>query len=473
MKSIEKHILFEKGMNGCFNYRIPSLLTTAKGTLIAAIDARVDADGDNPNNIDKAIRRSSDCGKTWSEIEVIVDYPGQGRKEGAAAIDPAMLYDSDTDTIWMIYCHTPGGIGLWNSHPGVGFNENGNKLLYDPDRNEYELRFEEPDTGEASGGSIDTAAQAVYRSKGRVYRNGEETDYIVLENGELLQNGKSVGNLFLNKGPLLEARTSFLQAICSEDDGLSWSKPIDLNVQIKEEWMRFIGAGPGVGIQLKSGKHKGRLVFPIYYSNHTNASHPMLSCCLIYSDDHGKTWQRGKSPNDGRVFKGQSLDSKSLSLEEAQLTEAQVVELSNGALKLYMRNHATERKVVYAISEDGGESFGEVCFDEFLLNPICQFSVISVPCLGESRGEGEGQDRVEGNTLLFSGPLDQQARIKGKVLLSRDEGKSWTPIKDLTDGSFMYSCLSVLPDGSIGVFYEAYEENTKDIQNIFESFYLT
>jgi len=270
-----EHIkLFYPGLNDCENYRIPSIINTDKGTLIAAIYARVDRAGDNPNNIDKYIRRSMDNGETWEPVQVLVDYPDRG-DDGSAACDPAMVQDKETGTIWMIFNHTPAGIGLWNSKPGVGFDKNGYRLLFDPEGNEYTLR-----------------------ENGKVFDSkGQQTDFLVEENGDVVKDNNVIGNIYLKEGPLLEARTSFLQAIKSDDDGLTWSKPIDLNPQVKEEWMGFIGAGPGIGIQITRGKYAGRLVFPIYYNNRQRGH---MSCCVIYSDDHGKTWKRGQSPNDGR-----------------------------------------------------------------------------------------------------------------------------------------------------------------------------
>ena len=78
---------------------------------------------------------------------------------------------------------------------------------------------------------------------------------------------------------------------------------------VKEEWMRFIGSGPGCGIQLKHGDKAGRLVFPIYFSN--EAGH--ISCSCMYSDNHGASWQRGESPNDGRELDGEVLSAKTIS----------------------------------------------------------------------------------------------------------------------------------------------------------------
>jgi sialidase-1 len=431
----DSQILFEKGVNNSFNYRIPSIITTNKGTVIATIDARVDEPGDNPNNIDKVIRRSFDNGVTWGDVQLLVDYPGKGRKEGAAAIDPAMLEDRETNTIWMIFCHTPGGIGLWNSEPGVGFTPDGYKKLYDKDSKKYILGEE-----------------------GRVYdSNGQKTDMIVDNHGYVYRENKKLCNIYLNEGELLEERTSFLQIIHSNDDGKTWSEPVDLNLQVKESWMKFIGSGPGIGIQMtKSEKYKGRLVFPIYFSN---SSHSKMSCAVIYSDDHGKTWNRGESPNDGRVYEGKTYDAENLDNEELTLTECQLIELPNGDLKFFMRNHNSRRRTAIAISKDGGESWGEVTFHETLIDPICQSSVIKYPDLGD------GKCRV-----IFSNPADEKERKNGTVRYSEDGGETWLYSKVLQPGDFWYSCLTVLPDNNIGILYETNE--CEDTKNVFTSFSL-
>ena len=416
-----EHIkLFYPGLNNCENYRIPSIISTDKGTLIAAIDARVDRAGDNPNNIDKYIRRSVDNGQTWEPIQVLVDYPGRG-DEGSAACDPAMLQDKETGTIWMIFNHTPAGIGLWNSRPGVGFDKDGYRLLFDPEGNEYTLR-----------------------ENGKVFdSNGQETDYLVDEAGDVTKANSVIGNIYLKEGPLLEARTSFLQAVKSDDDGLTWSKPIDLNFQVKEEWMGFIGAGPGLGIQLTRGKYAGRLVFPIYYNNRERGR---MSCCVIYSDDNGKTWKRGQSPNDGRKWGDKIIDSKSLDFSEAELTECQVIELSNGDLKIFMRNHSAEPYTAVSISKDGGETWGDVEFHKELVDPICQSSVIKID-LDDNR-----------SYTIWSNPAHPEKRVNGTIRLSEDEGQTFPYSRVVREGGFGYSCLVPLSDGKIGLLYEPDDE---------------
>ena len=93
--------LFDSSLNSeiaC--YRIPAILTSTNGTLIAAIDERNNSCGDLKwnRNINIVIRKSYDDGKTWSEIEKIIDYP-----DGESASDPSMILDQQTGHIFLFY----------------------------------------------------------------------------------------------------------------------------------------------------------------------------------------------------------------------------------------------------------------------------------------------------------------------------------------------------------------------------------
>lgn len=420
---LQDEILFGPGMSQATHYRIPSLVTTEHGVVIAAIDARYDTSKDNPNRIDKAIRRSLDGGKTWEPVQVIVSCSGRGRDNGEAAIDPAMLVDRQTNTVWMIYCHTPGGVGLVASRPGRGCDDKGRRYVYDRQNTRYLLE----------DGAL-------------VSMDGTPTSVLVSQAGDVTVNGKACGNLYLGYGEYLVERTSYLEAVYSEDDGATWSAPIDLTHQVKEEWMRFIGAGPGIGIQLQQGPHAGRLIFPIYFSNETNSIFWRMSCALIYSDDHGKTWHRGASPNDGRVLDGETLSARTLQAQSGELTESQAVELENGKIRVYLRNHLESGCVAYCESTDGGESFSQVLPQPALPDPVCQSSVIRLPDLGD------GVLR-----LLFANPADSQERIRGTVRLSEDGGKTWCASRTVDEGFFMYNSMTALPDGTVGILYEGDE----------------
>ena len=115
----EEHGLFEQtdvfvaGEDGIVEYRIPVLVTSNKGTLLAFCDARVDKPGDPPNNIDLVMKRSTDQGRTWSPLKVLLDVG-----EGATA-DSCGLVDRQTGTIWVFTVYCPVGIGTSTAKPGL------------------------------------------------------------------------------------------------------------------------------------------------------------------------------------------------------------------------------------------------------------------------------------------------------------------------------------------------------------------
>jgi sialidase-1 len=57
--------IFVAGTDGYSSYRIPSVLVTSKATLLAFCEGRKNGPGDS-GDIDLLLKRSSDCGKTWS-----------------------------------------------------------------------------------------------------------------------------------------------------------------------------------------------------------------------------------------------------------------------------------------------------------------------------------------------------------------------------------------------------------------------
>ncbi len=218
----------------------------------------------------------------------------------------------------------------------------------------------------------------------------------------------------------------------SDDDGQSWAKPSDITDQVKKPAWGWYATGPGVGIQLKLGKHKGRLIIPCDHRKTKSRSGPSSSH-VIYSDDHGKTWHLGGLVGD-------------------HSNECQVVELPDGTLMLNARNHygrsgkrpdLAKRRIV-STSRDGGMTWSKLTFDETLIEPQCQASLIGYP--RKSNG-GLGW-------LIFSNPASKSGRQRMTVRMSYDSGKTWPVSKLLYEGSAAYSCLTVLPDGRVGIIYE-------------------
>jgi hypothetical protein len=400
-------------MEGSKYYRIPSLLMTRRGVLLAVAEARISNLNDFPNKINVALRRSVDMGKTWSEIEFIAAYPGEDL-EGTGAGNCAMVEDNDTGTIWLFFNYFPSGTGQGISVPGTGFDSEGRKLLFDP-------------------GNFYTIGK-----DGRISNrhSNTPTPWHVEKNGDLFEGNKPAGNIGLVSGKLQELRTTYLRVMKSEDDGLTWSEPEDITAQVKAEWMGGFCLGPGIGIQLTQGKYKGRILLPIYY-NHEYSG--INSACAIYSDDHCKTWRRGKSPNDGRIINGVKIDSRTIKVNEADLNEAQLLELSDGSVAFYLRNHTGKQRTGISYSKDGGETWGEIRYDETLLDPTCQSSILRVP--------------GNNNIVLWSNPAHEKERINGTLRISTDDGKSWSRSVRICDGQFMYSCLAC-GNGIVFVLYE-------------------
>ena len=88
-------IVYKQGERGYHTYRIPALITTQKGTLLAFCEARTHSYSDT-DDIDVVLRRSFDNGKTWTEFEMVAEH-------GEDTLgNPAPVVDRDTGTIWLL-----------------------------------------------------------------------------------------------------------------------------------------------------------------------------------------------------------------------------------------------------------------------------------------------------------------------------------------------------------------------------------
>ena len=418
--------LFKPGDLGSQNFRIPALFTTKDGTVIASIDVRNKGGADAPwNDIDSAVKRKTLEGK-WEEPQRVIDYPN-----GASVIDTSLTQDEETGRVFLLVTTFPENYGFWQAEAGSGYTEvDGVKYrsLYDSSGNLYTIR--------ESGN--------VYDSEGNI------TTYNVNVNTmELTKDDNVVGNVMTASCELKVHGTSYLSLIYSDDDGATWSDPIDINSDIKADWMKFLGTGPGAGIQIKNGEYAGRIVFPVYYTNGAGKQ----SSAVIYSDDHGETWNMGESPNDGRDLGNGSFGNSQTMTDGLELTECQVVEMTNGQLKLFMRN--TGSYVRIATSFDGGATWdSEVYEDKNLPEPYCQLSVINYS------KKIDGEDAIVFANPKGTGRTNGTVRfgiIKQNGTHSNGEPRyefEWRYNKLVKAGTYAYSCLTELPNGDIGLFYE-------------------
>ncbi|HED4434746.1 TPA: exo-alpha-sialidase, partial [Pasteurella multocida] len=252
--------------------------------------------------------------------------------------------------------------------------------------------------------------------------------------------------------------TAYIWLTYSDDNGKTWVNPIDITSQVKKDWMRFFGTGPGVGIQTKNGN----LVLPVYYSNLSG----MESAALIISQDGGKSWELGKSPNDTRL---NGYDSRTSPSNTNRLTEAQLVELDNGDIKLFMRNQSG--KVMMSTSKDGGYTWVSTEKINELNHGYSQLSVVKyskkingkeyIVFSGQSES-GQSGDSLRRNGKLFLGEVQEDGSIVWKTDKLVREIQSSGKANRTHPNGYVYSSMAELGDGSIGLAYE----NTTDYTTI-------
>ena len=334
--------LFKSGEGGYDTYRIPAIVTSTEGTLLAFCEGRKDHGGD-AGNIDIILKRSEDGGETWSQQQVIWD-------DGANTCgNPCPVVDEETGDIFILMTHNLG--------------------------------------------------------------TDHEADII--------------------KGTAASTRTVWIAK--SSDDGRTWTTPADITATTKKKEWGWYATGPGIGIQIKHGPRKGRLVIPSDHSyddpnGNVRGGPYEYGSHAIYSDDHGKTWQLGEAIRP-------------------KVNECQVVELAdgNGTLLMDMRSYFNRACRTHALSYDGGTTWTSPEDAPELVEPVCQASILRYSWPG----------RKSESVLLFLNPASTSKRHNMTIRASYDEGKTWPAIKTLFTGPSAYSSLGKLPDGTILALYEA------------------
>lgn len=314
-------------------FRIPGIVETTKGNLVAIFDNRFNHGGDLPADITVGVSVSEDKGVTWSPITTALGYEKRsGGKPGVG--DACILVDPSNGRIWVAGLVTP-------------------------------------DTGHPIWSSLSGSAD--------------------------------------------QAKCGQMALAYSDDEGKSWSKPINITPAVKRigdadtaEW-GLLFQGPGAGIAMKDGT----LVFPCQIWPGKDTGKKWRYGCLVYSKDHGKTWKSSKAmPWAG--------------------SESTVVETKPGTLLFNTREGS-----LTAITKDLGETW-----EKFDTNPrirvcFCQSALVKL-----------------GDELFFSTP-DSGRREKMTVRRSIDGGKDWTRKLCYDPRSCAgYSSLCTVGDDSVGVLYE-------------------
>ena len=449
-KITEKKEVFVSGVNGGLNkdgintYRIPALLKTDKGTLIGGADERRLQFSDW-GDIGMVVRRSQDGGVTWGDritISNLRDNPEARDKTAPSPlnIDMVLVQDPETKRIFSVYDMFPEGKAVFGmpAKPEKAYERVGDKT--------YQILYKSGEKGHYT-----------IRENGEVYNSqNQKTEYHVVvdpknpgysDKGDLYKGQTLIGNVYFaqsTKNPFRVANTSYLWMSYSDDDGKTWSAPKDITPAIRQDWMKFLGTGPGTGIVLRTGVHKGRILVPAYTTNSVVHLWGSQSSRLIYSDDHGVTWHAGEAPNDNRPVGNGVIHSSTMNNNGAQNTEATVLQLNNGDVKLFMRGLTGDLQV--ATSKDGGVTWEKTIkrYPE-VKDAYVQMSAIHTMHDGKeyillSNAAGPGHERKDGLVHL--------ARVEKNGELT------WIKHHLIQGGEFAYNSLQDLGNGEYGILYE-------------------
>ena len=329
----ELKYIFKSGSEGYNTFRIPSIITTDSGVVLAFAEGRKNSSSDS-GDIDLVLKRSTDGGKTWSDLIVIRDDSTN------VCGNPSPVIDRKTGKIFLL--------STWN--------------------------------------------------------RGDDTESEIIN--------------------MTSVDTRRVYVMNSIDEGLSWSKPIEITDKVKKPNWTWYATGPVHGIQIREGSKKGRMIIPC---DHIEANTKKYYSHIIYSDDGGSSWNiGGTTPQD-------------------QVNECSVAEIGKGKLILNMRNYdRTQMNRKISISNDYGESWGDIYDDKALVEPICQASILRYSFKGSVR-----------NDLLFINPADKNKRLNMKLRLSNDLGRTWTREFLLHKGPSAYSDITKLRNGNVGCLFEA------------------
>lgn len=454
-----QQIFHKNDGTGSNYYRIPALLTLKSGTVISAADARFGGTHDSPNNIDIAVARSEDGGKNWSEPELLFHYGDyedntleipvgtQTRvNQSASFIDPVLLQDEETERVFLISDAMAAGYGSPQAVTGSGYKEiQGKKYLKLQKAGETDYNYTVRENGVIYNDTTNQPTEYSLNSNFEILKDNvlqtvkQKSSRFDPTNGsgQLVtdETDKDVPMNIMYADAVFKALpTTWLYMKYSDDDGKTWSDPILLNGMVKAEDSRVLVTGSGRGMQIKNGEYKGRLIVPVYDTAQSG---------IIYSDDHGATWNYAKGP----------------STKKAAMSESQIVEMPDGTLHVYARS--TGSKIAEAVSLDGGKTWTEAAYVPGMTQPGwgSQLSVIRYG------GLIEGKPALIMSTPAGVGNYRRDGRVK--IGLITDTGKEgsekykidWTYdySVDSKNAGFAYSCLSELPNHQIGLMYEKYD----------------
>ena len=472
------------GIPGVTQTRIPSILQLLSGRILVMFDARSTSQADAANDIDTGIRYTDNLGKSWSDGQLInrfkdfalEDAATTGRqKQSASFIDSSPVQAANGDIISLSTLF-PGGSGIQggarNPSDNPFIRENGITYLKLVKTSDYPYQ----------GDNADDKAQFIYKAPvlgGAITKidDNSATGYAIDKNWYVLKNDQPVevdqlnaktptkvdANIAFSTSPFRNIRSSYIALNRSTDNGTDWTIPVDISHFFRPAThnQHYI-VSPGVGLKIREGAHKDRLVYVLYETPGPGSSPNTPNLCnafSIYSDDNGLTWKQG------------GYTKAAVGLEK--VSESQVIEAPGGQLLMYSRGGHS--KVSLAHSVDGGVTWTQAV-DTGVLNGQgngTQFGIISLYYTVGARGERLAAMIHPNATSRRDGTVRTgEFKKSGQKVPGTTEDEwvvEWDPTKSLyakempiapSAENFGYSSIAELKSGNLGIFFEGVNSYT-------------
>lgn len=242
----EKSIIWAQAENGVDGYRIPGIITTAEGTVLAFSEERPTYGDSAPKSL--VLKRSLDNGLTWSDNIYIEKSDGIYWKQNADLIDSGDVWNKKE---------------VWTNTAPVLDKERGRIFFF------YALS-----EGAVAGRDLQRYTRVFYK-----YSDDD-------------------GLTWSDRVDVTDILNAREDGTANRDESGNWITD-ENGVPCDYLGRAFHMPGPGHGIQLKDG----RLLLQVWNRKALGATNggtiPMeerkYGMCTIYSDDHGATWHYGSA----------------------------------------------------------------------------------------------------------------------------------------------------------------------------------
>lgn len=301
-ESVFETPVFISGTEGYHTYRIPALIVSKQGTLLAFCEGRKTSSSDH-GDLDLVLRRSTDGGESWLPMQLVYEEGGDAK---VTIGNPAPVVDQQCGRIWLPFCRDNDGVlvtysdddgktwtkpreitnnvknpkwGWYATGPG-----NGIQLQHEMYRGrlitpcDSKLRqTNEPHLGRRS--------HVIYSDdQGKTWRLGGATPDVQMNECAVVE--LSDGTLMLN---MRSYRGKDCRAVAtSRDGGITWSEAVDVPTLIE----------PVCQASLIGWRPANRPGLLLLFSNPASNSR-RWRMTLRLSRDEGKTWPTSRLLYEG------------------------------------------------------------------------------------------------------------------------------------------------------------------------------